>query len=80
MPSALLPSFNSNCDGQKLILRLTLRSSKTDLVPPLPVTRSSDAQGSGGPTVRQVGDNRGLGRWRTDGNFEKCFSESSFGR
>lgn len=29
-------------------------SSKTDLVPPLPVTRSSDAQGSGGSTVHQV--------------------------
>ncbi|XP_036166653.1 band 4.1-like protein 4A isoform X6 [Myotis myotis] len=29
------------------------RSSKTDLVPPLPVTRSSDAQGSGGSTVHQ---------------------------
>ncbi|XP_029417723.1 band 4.1-like protein 4A isoform X2 [Nannospalax galili] len=28
-------------------------SSKTDLVPPLPVTRSSDAQGSGGSTVHQ---------------------------
>ncbi|XP_029798560.1 band 4.1-like protein 4A isoform X4 [Suricata suricatta] len=27
--------------------------SKTDLVPPLPVTRSSDAQGSGGSTVHQ---------------------------
>lgn len=28
-------------------------NSKTDLVPPLPVTRSSDAQGSGGSTVHQ---------------------------
>ncbi|XP_016080419.1 PREDICTED: band 4.1-like protein 4A [Miniopterus natalensis] len=42
----------SQCsDGERSVLSEV--NSKTDLVPPLPVTRSSDAQGSGGPTVRQ---------------------------
>lgn len=73
MCSMLQPFFNSNCDYQNLILKLPLCSSKTDLVPPLPVTRSSDAQGSGGSTVHQVGNNNVL-RYFTGGNFEKHFS------
>ncbi|XP_066887559.1 band 4.1-like protein 4A isoform X8 [Kogia breviceps] len=43
----------SQCsDGERSVLSEV--NSKTDLVPPLPVTRSSDAQGSGGSTVHQV--------------------------
>lgn len=42
----------SQCsDGERSVLSEV--NSKTDLVPPLPVTRSSDAQGSGGSTVHQ---------------------------
>ncbi|XP_051058305.1 band 4.1-like protein 4A isoform X2 [Phodopus roborovskii] len=42
----------SQCsDGERSVLSEV--NSKTDLVPPLPVTRSSDAQGSGGCTVHQ---------------------------
>ncbi|XP_053423359.1 band 4.1-like protein 4A isoform X4 [Nycticebus coucang] len=42
----------SQCsDGERSVLSEV--NSKTDLVPPLPVTRSSDAQGSGGWTVHQ---------------------------
>ncbi|KAM4868152.1 band 4.1-like protein 4A isoform X2 [Urocitellus parryii] len=42
----------SQCsDGERSVL--SEMNSKTDLVPPLPVTRSSDAQGSGGSTVHQ---------------------------
>uniref|UniRef100_A0A8C4M8H1 Band 4.1-like protein 4A n=1 Tax=Equus asinus asinus TaxID=83772 RepID=A0A8C4M8H1_EQUAS len=65
--------------SESLILKLALRSSKTDLVPPLPVTRSSDAQGSGGSTVHQVGDDKVLRRGCTDDRLKKHFSESSFG-
>ncbi|XP_053521284.1 band 4.1-like protein 4A isoform X4 [Artibeus jamaicensis] len=42
----------SQCsDGERSVLSEV--NSKTDLVPPLPVTRSSDARGSGGATVHQ---------------------------
>uniref|UniRef100_A0A0D9RR15 Band 4.1-like protein 4A n=1 Tax=Chlorocebus sabaeus TaxID=60711 RepID=A0A0D9RR15_CHLSB len=42
----------SQCsDGERSVLSEV--NSKTDLVPPLPVTRSSDAQGSGDATVHQ---------------------------
>uniref|UniRef100_H0WS90 Band 4.1-like protein 4A n=1 Tax=Otolemur garnettii TaxID=30611 RepID=H0WS90_OTOGA len=42
----------SQCsDGERSVLSEV--NSKMDLVPPLPVTRSSDAQGSGGSTVHQ---------------------------
>ncbi|XP_006875571.1 PREDICTED: band 4.1-like protein 4A [Chrysochloris asiatica] len=42
----------SQCsDGERSVLSEV--NSKTDLVPPLPVTRSSDAQGSGGSTIHQ---------------------------
>ncbi|XP_008583270.1 PREDICTED: band 4.1-like protein 4A [Galeopterus variegatus] len=42
----------SQCsDGERSVLSEV--NSKTDLVPPLPVTRSLDAQGSGGSTVHQ---------------------------
>ncbi|KAM8779179.1 band 4.1-like protein 4A isoform 1-T2 [Rhynchonycteris naso] len=42
----------SQCsDGERSVLSEV--NSKTDLVPPLPVTRSSDAHGSGGATVHQ---------------------------
>lgn len=42
----------SQCsDGERSVL--SELNSKTDLVPPLPVTRSADAQGSGGATVHQ---------------------------
>lgn len=42
----------SQCsDGERSVLSEV--NSKTDLVPPLPVTRSSDAQGAGGATVHQ---------------------------
>ncbi|KAL6083538.1 hypothetical protein STEG23_017163, partial [Scotinomys teguina] len=45
----------SQCsDGERSVLSEV--NSKTDLVPPLPVTRSSDAQGSGGSTVHQVSE------------------------
>ncbi|KAM4875720.1 band 4.1-like protein 4A isoform 2-T13 [Thomomys bottae] len=43
----------SQCsDGERSVLSEV--NSKTDLVPPLPVTRSSDAQGAGGSTVHQT--------------------------
>uniref|UniRef100_A0A452RQ94 Band 4.1-like protein 4A n=1 Tax=Ursus americanus TaxID=9643 RepID=A0A452RQ94_URSAM len=66
----------SQCsDGERSVLSEV--NSKTDLVPPLPVTRSSDAQGSGGSTVHQVGNSfKGLVLMTI---FEKHFSESSFG-
>ncbi|KAM9252939.1 band 4.1-like protein 4A isoform 2-T2 [Dugong dugon] len=42
----------SQCsDGERSVLSEV--NSKTDLVPPLPVTRSLDAQGSGGSTIHQ---------------------------
>nr|XP_008246624.1 band 4.1-like protein 4A isoform X1 [Oryctolagus cuniculus] len=42
----------SQCsDGERSVLSEV--NAKTDLVPPLPVTRSSDAQGAGGATVHQ---------------------------
>uniref|UniRef100_A0A8C4MAY8 Band 4.1-like protein 4A n=1 Tax=Equus asinus asinus TaxID=83772 RepID=A0A8C4MAY8_EQUAS len=68
----------SQCsDGERSVLSEV--NSKTDLVPPLPVTRSSDAQGSGGSTVHQVGDDKVLRRGCTDDRLKKHFSESSFG-
>ncbi|XP_019514686.1 PREDICTED: band 4.1-like protein 4A isoform X1 [Hipposideros armiger] len=56
----------SQCsDGERSVLSEV--NSKTDLVPPLPVTRSSDAQGSGGSTVHQ----------RRNGSKESLIEEKS---
>ncbi|KAH0506128.1 Band 4.1-like protein 4A [Microtus ochrogaster] len=64
----------SQCsDGERSVLSEV--NSKTDLVPPLPVTRSSDAQGSGGSTVHQPSYLEPPLRSRV--SFRKCRSVSN---
>ncbi|XP_054540501.1 band 4.1-like protein 4A isoform X10 [Pan troglodytes] len=58
----------SQCsDGERSVLSEV--NSKTDLVPPLPVTRSSDAQGSGDATVHQGVQTSRLRKGRELGNL-----------